>query len=79
MKSIVLLSSLLLLSGTAVAGDQTSSQSAANSLFSNMLSSATEVVSSTRYKRSDHRSHRNLSRQHQFDDDAYLRRISYND
>ena len=81
MKSIILLSSLLLFSGSASAGDQVRSDSSGvSSFFSNVVGSATEIVSSrTNYQRADKRVSAHSSRQHQFDDDAYLRRISYND
>jgi len=80
MKSIILLSSLLLFSGSASAGDQVHSDSGFSSFFSNVVGSAAEIVSSrTNYQRSDKRVTGNFSRQHQFDDDAYLRRISYSD
>ncbi|NWF36011.1 hypothetical protein [Mariprofundus sp. KV] len=82
MKAVtLLLSSLLLLSATATAQDFKATNPAGESTFlASFMDGATKVtmLSSNRstYKQ---RHIKPYVRQQKFDDDAYLRRISYND
>jgi len=83
MKAVILLSSLMLISGTAVAQDHQVRSGVADATFlSGFIDGAAKVAMAgtqrSIYKRSTNRM-KPYSRQHKFDDDAYLRRISYND
>jgi len=82
MKTVILLSSLMLISGTAVARDHQVSPGAEATFLSGFIDGAAKVAMAGTQRSSYQRPTTRMkpySRQHKFDDDAYLRRISYND
>jgi hypothetical protein len=82
MKAVtLLLSSLLLLTGTATAQDfNAATKSGEPTFLASFMDGATKVTMLSSNRSSYKQRHiKPYVRQQKFDDDAYLRRISYND
>lgn len=82
MKAVtLLLSSLLLLSGTATARDfKATNQSGESTILAGFMDGAAKIAMLSSDRLPYNKRHlKPYVRQHKFDDDAYLRRISNND